>query len=498
MKKTILTILVLFPLLGLAQNGTISLQVEGGAGQSITIFSPINTQYFEASKWLDTLDAQGIVLIENDILAPGLFVFKINRRPYYLYVYPEASYEMMIQPDDPANQFKIVHGPNKEGQEALNRIALDDAGLEGEISYAQDDSFASNKERILETIAQKLVPFRSFYASNAIDEDFFQTVELLVENHYAHVLAKSLYTDLRKLVLDPDSLGYDRGIILKHKQHWEDIFKFAPYDRLTSTKVLTYSGLVGYEWFVREWYLTYFVPKFEGHFPAGGRKTIDEYWQEHYAGIKSLYKPGALQEYLLASHIYTITTFKKFEPFIITLFEDFSSIYPESEYTSHLLPEIESVKSFHEKINPAEDDEYQFLPDYATISTFEQLSALFPEEIVYIDLWATWCVPCKEEFQFATDLKKFLRAHDVTALYTSIDRDEADQRWKDMIKFYELAGQHLRASPLLVEDLSRLLSRSQGLTIPRYIILKHGNVIVADALRPSSGDLLHKQIKETL
>jgi hypothetical protein len=38
-------------------------------------------------------------------------------------------------------------------------------------------------------------------------------------------------------------------------------------------------------------------------------------------------------------------------------------------------------------------------------------------------------------------------------LYISLDRGDAEQKWKDMIKYYNLEGYHIKASEKLIRDI---------------------------------------------
>ncbi len=181
------------------------------------------------------------------------------------------------------------------------------------------------------------------------------------------------------------------------------------------------------------------------------------------------------------------------------LFDDFTTTYPNSIYTPYLEPGIASVVAYQEKVRVDFDDTYKFVSDYGNIQTFEELAQKFKDKVVYVDLWATWCGPCKAEFAHNGELKAFTEGKGIEVLYVSTDRDEAEQQWKDMIKFYDLKGHHVRASKSLSEDLRQHFSQDfggqQGFAIPYYIILKDGEIVLKNALRPSAKTDLYQQLE---
>ncbi|MNS75411.1 hypothetical protein D3C72_1089330 [compost metagenome] len=83
-------------------------------------------------------------------------------------------------------------------------------------------------------------------------------------------------------------------------------------------------------------------------------------------------------------------------------------------------------------------------------------------------------------------------------LYISIDEDKYDQQWKEMIKYYELSGTHIRVNEHLRKELSKTIwgGDGEGFSIPTYIIIdKDGNIVEKNALRPSDKEKLYEQIE---
>jgi thiol-disulfide isomerase/thioredoxin len=121
-------------------------------------------------------------------------------------------------------------------------------------------------------------------------------------------------------------------------------------------------------------------------------------------------------------------------------------------------------------------------PDGKTIS----LSSL-KGKLVYIDVWATWCGPCREEFPESKKLvREFEGNNDVVFLYVSLD--ENVDAWKKMLKDGTVpGGTHINQQS---NSPGSLWSKYMLWGIPRYIMVsKDGTMLKAHAPRPSSGEV---------
>jgi thiol-disulfide isomerase/thioredoxin len=108
--------------------------------------------------------------------------------------------------------------------------------------------------------------------------------------------------------------------------------------------------------------------------------------------------------------------------------------------------------------------------------------------IVYIDIWASWCMPCRGEFPYTLKLRKTYAGKPIKFLYLAIDNNI--NMWKKAIKQEDLIEYH--DSYLLYNfESSGFKKRFKVGPIPRYLLLdKKGNVVNAEAPRPSEEALI--------
>jgi len=115
---------------------------------------------------------------------------------------------------------------------------------------------------------------------------------------------------------------------------------------------------------------------------------------------------------------------------------------------------------------------------------------------VYMDIWATWCGPCKAEIPALKQMEKDYKGKNIAFVSISVDEgrgypnnslEAAKKGWKQMIKDKEMGGIQLFADNAWNSD---FIKAFKVRSIPRFIIIdKNGIVVDADAPRPSSAKI---------
>lgn len=104
---------------------------------------------------------------------------------------------------------------------------------------------------------------------------------------------------------------------------------------------------------------------------------------------------------------------------------------------------------------------------------------------VYIDVWATWCMPCLQQIPFLKKLEEKFHNKDISFVSLSIDSPKDKSKWKQMI-----ADKKLKGIQLFTNGNIPFLQDYQITGIPRFILLdKEGKIVDANALRPSQPQL---------
>lgn len=116
----------------------------------------------------------------------------------------------------------------------------------------------------------------------------------------------------------------------------------------------------------------------------------------------------------------------------------------------------------------------------------------FKGKVVLVDVWATWCGPCKQEIPPLKALEKELHGKDIVFISVTLDEEKDKQKWKNMIKEMDLGGVQLFAS-----GWSKITKDYNIQAIPRFMVFdKKGNVVTIDAPRPSSPKLKEVLLSE--
>jgi thiol-disulfide isomerase/thioredoxin len=116
-------------------------------------------------------------------------------------------------------------------------------------------------------------------------------------------------------------------------------------------------------------------------------------------------------------------------------------------------------------------------------------------KIVYIDVWATWCGPCREEIPFSKKLQQeFSGEETVQFLNVSVDSRRSD--WEQFLqKDKTWNGLHIIIDP---EKIQSLYTTYKLFGVPDYILIDQAGNIVNMKAPPPSDEKVRSEIEKLL
>ncbi len=181
------------------------------------------------------------------------------------------------------------------------------------------------------------------------------------------------------------------------------------------------------------------------------------------------------------------------------IFEDtLQRYFPNSHYLAMAKPEVAKLKLLLEQ---QKRNEKIVIHSGKKIRSLKELAGSYKGKVVYLDIWGTWCGPCREEMSHAPGLKKRYAGKDIVFVYLDMDDDNKEAVWKEMAYLYELEGEHYRLNNEEIQSCWKEIENEGGVTnrYPTYVLFdRDGKMVKANAERPGSREKLYKQLDEVL
>lgn len=142
-----------------------------------------------------------------------------------------------------------------------------------------------------------------------------------------------------------------------------------------------------------------------------------------------------------------------------------------------------------------------------TTIDFNTLLNKFKGKIIYVDIWATWCVPCRKELELKKEVRNFeafALKNNVIVLYICDDKDGSN--WKQFISDHHLIGYHILANRLINETLHTTFSTIQkrngimkrSFYIPRHMVIDQKGTVVDSAADHQGSTTVYLKINKLL
>ncbi|MGN6601101.1 MAG: TlpA family protein disulfide reductase [Ginsengibacter sp.] len=121
------------------------------------------------------------------------------------------------------------------------------------------------------------------------------------------------------------------------------------------------------------------------------------------------------------------------------------------------------------------------------INSLTDIFKKYRGKVIYVDFWASWCVPCRAEMPNAADLKQKLNGKNIVFLY--LGYNDKEKAWLKARKQIGIEGEHYLLNDKMIKEADELFVING---IPHYAIIdRDGRIISKNAGRPSE---VYKQL----
>jgi thiol-disulfide isomerase/thioredoxin len=171
------------------------------------------------------------------------------------------------------------------------------------------------------------------------------------------------------------------------------------------------------------------------------------------------------------------------------VYQDFNAVVTNAHFKEKMQQVYDNYRLLHTTGWPA--------PDFTYVDVNGQqitLSSL-RGKYVYIDIWATWCGPCKAQIPFLMKVEEKYKGKNIQFVSLSVDKRADAGAWRKYVTDNQLTGYQVMADKDFNSD---FIKKFNIASIPRFILLDAaGKVMDADAKRPSD-PALKKQFDQLL
>ncbi|MDG5491004.1 TlpA disulfide reductase family protein [Psychroserpens sp. SPM9] len=404
---------------------------------------------------------------EYNVESPEYVRFLLNKKRHGMILLANQHYTITLEDKD-----LVFSGDNAKGQQFYHNLDRTPTGAFSFLNRFDGDTTAVLIQHHIDNLkGEEISQIDTLLQEKAIDQPFYELLKNDINYYYANAIFS--LADYRKNQVESE-----------YKKRFEDLMisTIENYPYAVANKPYNWND------FVME---TQIYPELQSKYSQNQRQDFyakDSIHPIYISTIKSLIKEP-YREDLLANYIINNSKQSNYEQSLVVAFDDFKTDYPNSSFTPYLENDIDIIREYRKKTQSKMPSSVTFV-EGEDINSLEDLLKEFEGQKLYIDVWATWCSPCKKEFSNNHMIADILKQNGYKKLFISIDEENRKTKWTELIKYYDLSGYHHLANQAFVKDFGAKYSRiKNGLSIPQYLIVdENGTIVTNNAPRPGAPD----------
>ena len=360
----------------------------------------------------------------------------LNKERYGMILLANQNYKITLK-----DSTIVFSGNNAKGQELYNTFDRTPTGAFSFLNnFDKDSTSVLLKTHIDDLKAKEIVQINKLKKQKEIDNQFHKLLKIDIDYYYANAIVS--LADYRKGQVEDDYKKSFKDLVDKINRN---------YSYTVDNKPQNWND------YVME---TQIYPEIQIQYSREQRQDFysrDSIHPIYVSIIKKLIEEP-FREDLLANYIINNSKRTNYEQSLVIAFDEFNTDYPNSEFTEYLENDISVIRDYQNKIKSDMPSTVTFV-EGESINSLVELLKEFEGQKLYIDVWATWCVPCKKEFSNNHKIAGMLEDNAYKKLFISLDRENEKDKWMDLIKYYELSGYHHLANQEFYKDFASEHSR---------------------------------------
>ena len=414
----------------------------------------------------DSLESDGTFRLKFDYPESGMFMLTNGDLRFSLYLNPGDSIFITGDAKEFGKTFIASGDKAKENTYLRKKFrAIDESGLDNfmDIMILKKDEYFSKKDSLISLVKTN---YDSLILGEGIDTVFLATEESYFT--YQSLFMDQMYPMYHAYInkIPQDSVDFP---IEESKKKLNEI----PLDRKDLLLVDPYRNLIDIR-------LNAFASEM-----MKSDTTLKSYENVFGIAVDSLVKNPEVRDFLKFETIKSTMEYRG--PVHV---EEMYSKFLAENTTPKYAEKLEKLKAKWEPISPGKS-----VPDFTFTDMKGETVKLsdLKGNLVYIDIWATWCGPCIAEHPTWDKVKSEYKDKPIAFLTVSID--ETREPWEKMVKNKKMEGLQWFADKAWQSELAQFFMVNG---IPRFLLLdKEGKIIDPSAERPSGNirEMLDKHLQ---